>query len=73
MILLAAEFLKQAKPYVEEGVSTQQIIKAYNHACAEAVKKLNEMAVRIENQAELRGMLIKCAATALSSKLVGSF
>ncbi|KAI1719144.1 TCP-1/cpn60 chaperonin family domain-containing protein [Ditylenchus destructor] len=70
VVLLAAEFLKQAKPYIEDGVGSQLIIRAYNAAAQEALKKLRELAVKITGQAEFRSMLVKCAATTLSSKLL---
>lgn len=70
VVILAAEFLKAAKPFIEEGVSPQLIIKAYNAAAQEAVKKLHELAVKVSGSSESREMLIRCAATTLSSKLL---
>jgi T-complex protein 1 subunit eta len=70
VVILAAEFLKAAKPFVEEGVSPQLVIKAFNNASQEAIKKLRELAVRVTGANENREMLIRCAATTLSSKLV---
>lgn len=32
-MLLAVELLKEAKPYAEEGVHPQVIIRAYRNAC----------------------------------------
>lgn len=46
--LLAAEFLKQLKPYVEEGLHPQTIIKAFRIATQLAVKKIKEIAVTIK-------------------------
>ncbi|XP_059391920.1 T-complex protein 1 subunit eta isoform X2 [Carassius carassius] len=70
--LLAAEFLKQLKPYVEEGLHPQTIIRAFRIATQLAVKKINEIAVTIkkDDKHEQRGLLEKCAATALNSKLI---
>lgn len=34
VVLLAGEFLKQAKPFIEEGVHPQLIIKGFRTACA---------------------------------------
>ncbi|KAK3595863.1 hypothetical protein CHS0354_014687 [Potamilus streckersoni] len=72
VVLLAGEFLKQAKPFIEEAVHPQIIIKAYRKATAMALEKINEIAVRIKrsNPNEQRSLLEKCAATSLSSKLV---
>ncbi|MGH0134570.1 UNVERIFIED_CONTAM: hypothetical protein FKN15_031041 [Acipenser sinensis] len=46
--LLAAEFLKQVKPYVEEGLHPQTIIRAFRTATQLAVKKINEIAVSVK-------------------------
>ncbi|KAL7074921.1 hypothetical protein ACQ4LE_005683 [Meloidogyne hapla] len=70
VVILAAEFLKAAKPFIEEGVSPQLIIKAYEDASKEAIKKLHELAVKIVGTAESLEMLVRCAATTLSSKLL---
>ena len=32
MVMLAGEFLKQAKPYIEEGVHPQIIVRAFRRA-----------------------------------------
>ncbi|XP_077136503.1 T-complex protein 1 subunit eta [Ranitomeya variabilis] len=70
--LLAAEFMKQVKPYVEEGLHPQVIIRAYRTATQLAVNKIKELSVTVkkENKEEQRRLLEKCAATALSSKLI---
>lgn len=72
VVLLAGEFLKQIKPFVEEGVHPRIIIKAFRKAIQLAVDKINSLAVKIDkkNVAEHRSLLEKCAATALSSKLI---
>uniref|UniRef100_A0A9L0TFU4 T-complex protein 1 subunit eta n=1 Tax=Equus caballus TaxID=9796 RepID=A0A9L0TFU4_HORSE len=70
--LLAAEFLKQVKPYVEEGLHPQIIIRAFRTATQLAVNKIKEIAVTVkkEDKVEQRKLLEKCAMTALSSKLI---
>ncbi|TSL41001.1 T-complex protein 1 subunit eta [Bagarius yarrelli] len=70
--LLAAEFLKQLKPYVEEGLHPQTIIRAFRTATQLAVKKIKEIAVTIkkDDKQEQKHLLVKCAATALNSKLI---
>ncbi|XP_037942661.1 T-complex protein 1 subunit eta [Teleopsis dalmanni] len=72
VVLLAGEILKQVKPFVEEGVHPRVIIKAIRKAVLLCINKINEMAVRIEKQSkeEQRSLLEKCAATAMSSKLI---
>uniref|UniRef100_A0ACB8E9B3 T-complex protein 1 subunit eta n=1 Tax=Sphaerodactylus townsendi TaxID=933632 RepID=A0ACB8E9B3_9SAUR len=70
--LLAAEFLKQIKPYIEEGLHPQIIIRAFRTATQLAVRKIQTIAVTIKKTdfEEFKGLLEKCAATALSSKLI---
>uniref|UniRef100_A0A3Q2YHS5 T-complex protein 1 subunit eta n=1 Tax=Hippocampus comes TaxID=109280 RepID=A0A3Q2YHS5_HIPCM len=70
--LLAAEFLKQLKPYVEEGLHPQTIIRAFRTATNLAVAKIKEIAVPVkkDDKREQRQLLEKCAATALNSKLI---
>ncbi|XP_059612883.1 T-complex protein 1 subunit eta [Phlebotomus argentipes] len=72
VVLLAGEFLKQVKPFVEEGVHPRIIIKAVRKALQLCVDKIGELAVKIEksNEVEHRALLTKCAATAMSSKLI---
>ena len=70
--LLAGEFLKEAKPFIEEKVHPQVIIRAFRRATTEAVQKIKDISVRINksDKREMRQLLEKCAATSLSSKLV---
>lgn len=72
VVMLAGEFLKQVKPFVEEGVHPRIIIKAVRKALSLCIAKINEMAVKIEkgNAEEHKNLLLKCAATAMSSKLI---
>lgn len=46
--LLAAEFLKQLKPYVEEGLHPQTIIRAFRTATNLAVNKIKAVAVSVK-------------------------
>eukprot|EP01147_Barroeca_monosierra_P000562 gene562-3879_t len=72
VVLLASEFLKQAKPFIEDGLHSQVIIRSYRQATNLALQYIREMAVTIkkEDKQEFRSLLEKCAATSLSSKLV---
>jgi len=72
VVILAGEFLKQCKPFVEEGVHPRVIIKAFRKATKLALDKINELGVKInkEDQQEYRSLLEKCAATSMSSKLI---
>ncbi|KAB0790184.1 hypothetical protein PPYR_15483 [Photinus pyralis] len=72
VVLLAGEFLKQIKPFVEEGVHPRVIIRSVRRSLQLCLEKINELAVKISksNAVEFRSLLEKCAATALSSKLI---
>lgn len=49
VVLLAGEFLREAKPFIEEGVHPQVIIKAYREAVRLATEKLDELAVNLDH------------------------
>eukprot|EP01114_Cavostelium_apophysatum_P004342 TRINITY_DN1455_c0_g1_i2.p1 TRINITY_DN1455_c0_g1~~TRINITY_DN1455_c0_g1_i2.p1 ORF type:complete len:564 (-),score=194.85 TRINITY_DN1455_c0_g1_i2:30-1721(-) len=72
--VLAGEFLKEAKSFIEDGVHPQILIKGYRRAAELAKQKLKDLSVSIEGRdaEEKRSLLEKCAATALNSKLVAS-
>ena len=74
VVLLAAEFLKQVKPFLEEGVHPRLVMKSIREASVMAVKAVREMAVDIfanaGTDAEKKELLKKCAMTSLNSKLV---
>lgn len=74
VVVLAGELLKESKNFVEEGVSSHTIIKGYRRAAQLAVNKIQEIAVSVEQRDhdEFRDLLTKCAATAMSSKLIHS-
>ncbi|KAM0054196.1 putative chaperonin Cpn60/TCP-1 family, chaperone tailless complex polypeptide 1 (TCP-1) [Helianthus debilis subsp. tardiflorus] len=73
VVLLAGEFLREAKPFIEDGVHPQNLIRSYRAASNMAIEKVKELAVSIEGKSldEKRSLLAKCAATTLSSKLIG--
>jgi len=72
-MVLAGEILKEAKPFIEEGVHPQVIIKAYRQACRLALERLEEIAIKIDktDNEKTRDLLRKIARTSLSSKLIG--
>lgn len=45
VVLLAGEFLKQCKPFIEEGVHAQIIVRSFRKATYLAVEKIKEIAV----------------------------
>lgn len=72
VVILAGEFLKQCKPFVEEGVHPRIIIRSFRKATKLALDRMAELAVKInkDNPEEYRSLLEKCAATSMSSKLI---
>lgn len=61
--------LKEIKEHVEQGMSSQVIIKALRRASVMAVNKIKEIAVNT-SEGNQRDTLRKLAATAMSSKLI---
>lgn len=72
VVLLAGELLREVKGYVEEGVHPAAIARALRGAGALAGERLRELAIPIGDRDDpgTRATLVKCAATALNSKLV---
>merc|ERR1719499_1615208 len=75
VVLLACEFLRMAKPFIEDGVHPRVIINGYRTACKVVLEKLKELSTDWESksEAEVRSMLEKCAMTAMNSKLISGF
>ncbi|KAK6537957.1 T-complex protein 1 subunit eta [Orbilia ellipsospora] len=69
VVVLAGEILKECKTFIEEGVSSQVIIKGLRKSSMLAVNKIKEIAVRID-KGDKRDILIKLAGTAMNSKLI---
>ncbi|GAA6029621.1 hypothetical protein JCM8097_000967 [Rhodosporidiobolus ruineniae] len=74
VVLLAAELMREARPFIEDGVSPHVIIKAYRKAAELAIARIKELAVTVEstNEEDFRSLLLKCASTSMSSKLIHS-
>ena len=71
VVLLASEMLKQVKDYVEAGVHPQIIISYMRKSANFAVEKVKELAVPFSGE-KGKEMLLKCAGTALNSKLIST-
>lgn len=69
VVVLAGEILKEIREFVEQGVSSQTVIKGLRRASAMAVNKVMEIAVNTAD-GNHRETLRKLAATAMSSKLI---
>ena len=72
VVVLAGELLREAKTFIDDGVHPQLIIRAYREAANEALKRTKEISVKIDEK-NRRDILLKCAQTALSSKLVATY
>jgi len=73
VVLLTVEMLKQMKPFVEEGVHPQIIMRNIRLSCTLAVNKIRELAVEFDIKTpEGEDMLLKTASTALNSKLIAT-
>ena len=70
VVVLAGEFLREAKQFVEDGLHPQIIIRAFREACEYAVNHIAKIAVPIGDGQTERDVLIKCAQTALNSKII---
>ena len=72
VVVLAVEFLKQSKQFLEEQLAPQLIMKGYRKASELALKRLDELALDLSKKSpeEKFDLLKKCAETALCSKLV---
>lgn len=73
VVVIAGEFLREIKSFVEDGVHPQIIIKAFRSACEQALVQMDKLKVTLTTESDvapLRDMLEKQAATSLSSKLV---
>ncbi|KAM3481388.1 hypothetical protein MY8738_004483 [Beauveria namnaoensis] len=69
VVVFAGEILKEVKEHVEQGVSSQIIIKGLRRASKLAVNKIKEIAIPTDD-ANQRDTLHKLAATAMTSKLI---
>jgi T-complex protein 1 subunit eta len=69
VVVLAGEILKEVKEFVEQGVSTQVIIKGLRRASVMAVNKVKEISISTAD-GNKEETLRKLAATAMSSKLI---
>ncbi|KAL8951884.1 MAG: hypothetical protein Q9222_002159 [Ikaeria aurantiellina] len=69
VVVLAGEILKEVKEHVEQGTSSQTIVKGLRNASAKAVNKIKEISVST-TEGNKRETLRRLAATAMSSKLI---
>ncbi|KXN90092.1 putative T-complex protein 1 subunit eta [Leucoagaricus sp. SymC.cos] len=74
VVLLAAQLLKEVRGYIEEGVSPHVIIKGFQKASQLTLKRIKELQVSVDRSdpERFRSLLLKCASTSMSSKLIHS-
>lgn len=68
VVVFAAEFLKEAKQFIEDGVHPQLIIKSFRNSLHIVLQRIDEIAVKLSDQSD--EIFIKCASTTLSSKMI---
>ncbi|KAK2961360.1 putative T-complex protein 1 subunit eta [Blattamonas nauphoetae] len=72
VILLAGSFLKAAKPFIEEGVSSQVVIRAFRRACHFAMEAIDTLKYTVKDQSakDREQLLLRIAQTSMNSKLI---
>jgi len=50
VMVLAGEFLKEAKTFIEDGVHSRNVIRGYRKACELCLQKLQELQVNLQNK-----------------------
>ena len=72
VVVLAGEFLKEAKAFIEDGVHPQVLIHGFRVALDLALGKLSDLAVDLQDKSkeDKRELLERCAMTSLNSKLI---
>lgn len=72
--ILAGELMKNAKGFIEDGMNPQVIMRGYKRALEVCLAHLDNLTIKIdESPDKKRDMLIKCAETALNSKLLSHY
>lgn len=74
VVLLAGEFLKQARQFLEDGVHPQVIIRGFRTAAQLAHEKIDALSASLDSLSGLAkdrdDLLLRCARTAMNSKLI---
>jgi T-complex protein 1 subunit eta len=74
VVVFAGELMKECKNFIEEGMLSYTLIDALNQALKLALEKLKEFCIDVgDDKEKKREMLIKCAETALNSKLLSNY
>lgn len=75
VVLLAGELMRLSRPFIEDGMNPQLIIRGFRKAselCAQWIKDNAEDLQSLSQKMSIdtRGLLIKCAQTSMNSKLI---
>ena len=74
VVLLAGELLRVAKQFIDEGIAPQLVARAMRQARDQALARLTALAFPVsEDPARRRELLVRCAETALNSKLLAHY
>ncbi|KAH9982782.1 chaperonin Cpn60/TCP-1 family [Lactifluus volemus] len=74
VVLLAAQLLKEVKGYIEEDVSPHIIMKGFRQAAQLCIDRIEEIQTTVDRSdpEKFHSLLLKCASTSMSSKLIHS-
>lgn len=74
VVVVTGELLNEAKNLLNDGLEPNLIIDGFRNACNVCIGKLNELSLNFtdEPEEEKRNILLKCAQTALNSKLISN-
>jgi len=72
IVVMAGAMLEQAMELIEKGIHPLRIAFGYERACEVAVKRIEEIARKVDIHADDKAALRKAASTALGSKVVSS-
>uniref|UniRef100_A0A6B2G329 T-complex protein 1 subunit eta n=1 Tax=Myxobolus squamalis TaxID=59785 RepID=A0A6B2G329_MYXSQ len=71
VVVIAAELMKVARSFIEDGVYPGLIAKSYSKAAELCVEKIKSVAIATSSEDE--NTLINCAATSMNSKLIAPY
>eukprot|EP00928_Gymnodinium_smaydae_P022784 TRINITY_DN1901_c0_g3_i1.p1 TRINITY_DN1901_c0_g3~~TRINITY_DN1901_c0_g3_i1.p1 ORF type:complete len:568 (-),score=177.33 TRINITY_DN1901_c0_g3_i1:69-1700(-) len=72
VVVMAGSMLEQSLELIERGIHPLRIASGYEKACEVAVKRIEEIARKVDIQADDQAALKKAATTALGSKIVSN-
>ncbi|KAF8506808.1 chaperonin Cpn60/TCP-1 family [Russula emetica] len=74
VVLIAAHLLKEIKGYIEEDVSPHIIMKGFRQAAQLCIDRIEEIQISVDRSdpEQFYSLLLKCASTSMSSKLIHS-